>query len=275
MQRRLAAVDWVGVKIAEHLVATARFGARSLLIEERAVWLWRHLRHALPDALSCLLMMDHLHLVAPPGYRVRLRRVLAAFTAKFGVRFDVLEPEAGNSPAIVGRMIRYGLFNPVRAELVDDAWAWRWSTLRDLGGASHPVWTPLERVAEVLELAPDVTLRTLTTIGGQRHAPPSREPVLTATASAIHRSIRAALQLTAEEAATDRTARHLFVQAAHTVANPTAQQLADELGCSTRTIVRARSARHPALDAVLTCLRDPRLHAAPPSSLPAVTRAAS
>jgi|GEM_PF-840715 len=261
LQRGEAAVDLWVVKIAEHLVATARFGACSLLVEERAVWLWRHLQRALPEALSCVLMPDHLHIVAPSGCQDRLRRVLAGFTAKFGVRFDVLDPEPGNSAAIVGRMIRYGVFNPVRARLVEDAWAWRWSTLRDLGGACHPVWTSLDRIAAALELPPDVTLRSLTTIAGERLAPPAREPVLTATTTAIHESIRAALRITKEEATRSRAARHLFVQAAQAIAPTSAQRLADELGCSVRTVVRARAARHPALDAVLTCLADPRFRA--------------
>ena len=263
MQRRRCGVDWVGVRIAEHLVATTRHGARSLLVEERAVWLWRHLRRAVPGAFSCVLMPDHVHIVAPPGCRDRLRRVLSAFTARFGVRFDVLEPEPANSRAVLGRMMRYGLFNPVRAGLVDDPWMWRWSTLRDLGGATHPPWMTLLQVAGALELPPDVALRTLTTIGNQRAEPPANEPILVATASAIHGSIRAALRLSIAEAARSPLARHLFVQAAHAIADPSTQRLAEELGCSNRTIVRARSSRHPALDAVLTCLADRRLHTEP------------
>ena len=80
-------------------------------------------------------MPEHLHLVTPPGMRDPLRRVLTAYTTRFGTRFDLADPEPGNSPAIVARQMRYGFFNPVRAGLTDDPWRWRWSTLRDLGRA--------------------------------------------------------------------------------------------------------------------------------------------
>lgn len=105
----------------------------------RARWLWERLRRALPDALSCVLMREHLHLTAPPGRGEPLRFVLIGYRRKFGVALDLLEPEPANSAAILFRQIRYGYFNPRREGLVTDPWSWRWSTLRDLGGACDPV----------------------------------------------------------------------------------------------------------------------------------------
>ncbi len=137
--------------VADHLIAHTRGGARSLLEHTNASWLWTRLRAGFPDALSCELMPDHIHLVAPPGRRTRFVRVLAMFTARFGVRFDVLV-EIANTADIAARMIRYGFHNPVRDALVSDPYAWRWSTLRDLVGATHPIWTPLQRVADALRL---------------------------------------------------------------------------------------------------------------------------
>jgi hypothetical protein len=150
--------------IAEHWVATTRGGDSSLLWPERAGWLWGRLRARIPEALSNLLMPEHLHLVAPPGYGVGLRRVLTAFTGRFGVRFDVLPPEPAHSLAIAGRKVRYGLFNPVRRRLVGDPLLWPWSTLRDLVGATADPWTPMSRIASTLRLSRPSTLRALTTV---------------------------------------------------------------------------------------------------------------
>ena len=115
------------MRIAEHWVATTRDGAR-LLVPQRARWLWERLRHHLPDAWSLTIMADHLHMVLPPGAGPRLRKLSSAFTGCFGVRFDVLPVEPANTADIAMRMVRYGLCNPVRAGLVDDAWAWPRST---------------------------------------------------------------------------------------------------------------------------------------------------
>jgi hypothetical protein len=84
------------------------------------------------------------------------------------VRLDLAEPEPANSVAILFRQVRYGFFNPQRDGLVDDPWRWRWSTLRDLGGACLPAWMELPRVAQTLELPPPRALRRLTTIGDFR-----------------------------------------------------------------------------------------------------------
>lgn len=105
--------------VAEHLIAHTRGGARSLLEHTKASWLWARLRAGFPDALSCALMPDHVHLVAPPGGQTRFVRVLPMFSARFGVRFDVIV-EIANTADIAARMIRYGFHNPVRDALVAD-----------------------------------------------------------------------------------------------------------------------------------------------------------
>lgn len=53
--------------------------------------------------------------------------------------------------------------------------------------------------------------------------------------------------------------KRLVVQAGYAVGLPNARRLAADLGCSERTVHRVRVPRHPGLDAVLTCLGDPRL----------------
>jgi hypothetical protein len=246
-------------KIAEHLVATTRNRDRSLLEPERASWLWTHLQAGFPDALSCVFMPDHLHLVAAPHGEARFRRVLTAFTQCFAVKFDILDPEPANSPAIVGRMIRYGLFNPTRANLIDDPFAWTWSTLRDLVGACHPVWTPLSRVASTLRLSSQLTLRTLTTVDGHSYAPPTLQSLPTAGVAQVRLAVRSALRIVTPITTLSATERRLVVETCFHIGAPRVDEIAAQLGCSVRSIHRDRATHHPALDAVLLCLTDPRL----------------
>jgi hypothetical protein len=245
--------------IAEHLVATTRGRDRSLVWPERAVWLWERLRANFAQALSNVVMPDHVHLVAPPGLLARLRGVLSAFTAKFGVRFDVLEPEPANSPAIAGRMMRYGFFNPVRAKLVADPWTWSWSTLRDLAGAAYPVWTPLSAVATTLGASASNLLERLGAIGDLRAPPPQRVPIGVASLDAVRSAVASALRWREVDVARLPAGRRLFVQACQTIGGTATRTLADALRCSERSLRRYRAPAHPGLDAVLLCLGDARL----------------
>lgn len=251
--------------IAEHWVASTRGRQRCLLDPDKAGWLWARLRRAIPEAWSCVLMPDHLHLVAPPtggggpDIGTRLRRVLTGFTVRFGVKFEVLPPEVAHSREIAGRMIRYGFYNAVRAELADDPWCWTWSTLRDLGGATFPIWTHLSTVARGLGLAPATTLRRLTTTADLAPPPPVTGPVAVASVAAIRAAVAAVLRIPFASAGTDRTSRALVVQAAAAIGSTDARTLAIALRCGERTVYRDRTATHPALPAVLRCLSNPRL----------------
>ena len=245
--------------IAEHLVATTRGGDRSLVWPEQAGWLWERLRANFEDALSLVVMPDHVHLVAMPAGVERVRRVFAAFTVRFGVRFDVLEPQPANSPEIAGRMMRYGFFNPLRDRLVEDPWAWPWSTLRDLGGAVYPVWTRLSSVTMTLGLSAEVALRTLTTIGGRAAPVPRPQRVEVASLDVVRSAVASALRIQDVAVRTSAAARRLFVQACRAIGDPPARKLAEVLGCGERSLRRYRSPVHPGLEAVMLCLGDERL----------------
>ncbi len=244
--------------MAEHLVATTRAYERSLLAPAHAAWLWERLRIGVPDALSCILMPDHLHLVAPVGRRRRLQRILAAFSGLHGVRFDVLEPQPAASVQIAGRMMRYGFFNPVRARLTEDPFDWRWSTLRDLVGASDPIWTPGSRIAAFLRLPETRALHTLTTIGGVTVPAPRPTAVQCASLDQIREAVRSATR-SADPFRRSQGGRRLFVQASFAVGAPRPAHVAQALGCTVRSVRRYRTPRAPALPAVLLCLGDPRL----------------
>lgn len=258
----MRAVDGLRMAVAEHLIAHTRDGARSLLEHGQASWLWTRLRARFPDALSCELMSDHVHLVVPPGGRVRFVRVLAMFTARFGVRFDVLV-EVANNADIAARQIRYGFYNPLQDSLVTDPYAWRWSTLRDLVGAAYPIWTAAHRVADVLALRPERLLRLVTTNADLRPRRPELATSAAASMDVFLDATSAALRLA--DPARNGLGRKLVVQAAYAVGAPKAPQLAADLGCCKRTVERVRAQRHPALSAVLLCLSDARLrHPAAP-----------
>lgn len=247
--------------MAEHLVATTRGRDRSLVEAQRGAWLWEHLRLALVCVFSCVLMPDHLHLVVGPGQSRRLRRVLNGFTCRFGVRFDVLEPEPANSFAIAGRQMRYGFFNPVRSGLVDDPWRWTFSTLRDLGGAAYPVWTPLPEVSARLDLPPDRALRGLTVTADTRPPALATELPAVATMSAVQAALTSALRFDPRVRLDHPLGRALTIQTLLELGVPSGHGLAQRVGCSTATVRRHRSRRHPAVGAVLRCcLADPRLH---------------
>jgi hypothetical protein len=250
--------------IAEHLIATTRFGAR-LLAPAWARWLWDRLRTNVPEALSCVLMPDHVHLVAPPGARDRFRRVLAAFTARFGVRFDILPDGLANSADIAFRMVRYGFSNPVRAGLVDDPWAWPWSTLRDLVGAVVSIWTSPPHLAAMLAVPTQRLVAELTTTADRRTPPPRRTEVATASFGALRSAVGSALRLRDDDVVIDALGRRLVVQASEAIEIPRTIRLAELLDCSVRTIRRDAAERHPGPDAVLLCLSDARLLRGPSS----------
>ena len=245
--------------VAEHLVASVRGRGPVLLRADRAVWLWERLRGVIPTALACLVMPDHIHLVAPPGYHSALRRALTGFTRCFGVRFDLLEPQVANSPAIAARMIRYVFHNPLRSGDVGDPWCWTWSTLRDLAELTHPVWTPPRELSQHLQLAPEGLLRQLTHTADHHPAPPCPRRVDLASTPAILRAAAKVLRLDPASAANSMLARRLTIQTALEIGHITTRALAAELAIHPRTVLRNRTPPHPGLRAALTTLADPRL----------------
>ena len=257
--------------LAKHWVASTRGRERCLLDDDKAGWLWARLRVAIPEAWSCVLMPDRLHLVAPTGsvasveldVGVRLRRVMTGFTVRFGVRFNVLPPENANSGEIAARMSRYGFQNPLRAGFVDDPWQWTWSTLRDLGGAAFPIWTHLGTVADGLGMAPATALRQLTTTADVAPVPPVTRPVDVASVTGIRAAVAAVMRIPAAWTGRDRTSRALVVQAAAAIGPIDPARLAAALGCGERTVYRDRNGSHPALPAVMRCLSNPRLCGVP------------
>jgi hypothetical protein len=113
------------------------------------------------------LMPDHLHLlVEGPAdeLRQKLAHVAARTSQHLGHKrlwYRIPDPERVGSDDKLLRTVGYILLNPCRARYVADPLEWRWSTLRDLVGASHPAWVDARRLGTVLGWAPDVTTRRL------------------------------------------------------------------------------------------------------------------
>jgi hypothetical protein len=245
--------------LAEHVVVRVHAGPAWRPRPADVAWIWARFQRAFPDALACLCMPDHVHVVARAGQRPRLTPVLGALVKRFGRRFEAGDPQVANTPAIAARMVRYAFLNPVRGGLVDDPWEWRWSTLRDLGGATYPTWTDRAALARLLHLHPSALLRQLTETADHRPPPlASRSPDLASTMG-VREAVAAALRLPTECVLGSDLGRRLTVQACIAIGDPKVRVLAAKLGVCERTIRRNRSPRHPALDCVLQCLADPRL----------------
>ncbi|HEY0877956.1 MAG TPA: hypothetical protein VGE10_05840 [Zeimonas sp.] len=127
-----------------HLVARAAEGARPLRSRAACADLWSRLGSRF-DVVACVLMPDHVHLLARVDSAVALRafaRVLSSFRARiFASREQdrsVFEWErlphpqkVQRDPRHVARTIRYIHLNPCRDRLCDDPLEWEWSTHRD------------------------------------------------------------------------------------------------------------------------------------------------
>jgi len=144
-----------------HLVARTRYGARPFVHRRACADLWHRIRRHF-DVVACVLMPNHVHLLAPLGRGRNLRsfaRILSASWMQMRAAVDPdLEFRWEPVPAPqrvqtdrkhIARTIRYIHLNPVRAGLCGDPLEWEWSTHRDWVGAvalssvNHERWTTI------------------------------------------------------------------------------------------------------------------------------------
>ncbi len=249
-------------------------GAHDLLTDVHARWLWTAFERAFPDALIAMLMPNHAHLIVRRSKNVRLR--FGAILGRFSLRFRdglpgwqrIPEPDRIANTRILRRLYRYVALNPCRADLAADPLEWRWSTYRDVFGATAGPWTETGRVAAALDHPIDgfepslhhyVSSDTECKVGG---TPP---PVLPATGDnapsldTLYAAAAAALREPVHAAATNRQLRVLFIQAARATPHRT-HAIAELAGCSVRTVQRNRQVERDeqALEAVRRCVAEGR-----------------
>jgi hypothetical protein len=257
---------------AWHLVAHTRSGWRAVVQWSSASWLWAQLRRHFPLALGCMLMRDHLHLLArgePRELRALLARVLRAHGRRFGpVRWDVAEPAPARTVAIARRTLRYLLLNPVRSNDVDDPLSWPWSTLRDVLGAVVDPWVDAERLHALLPAPardPAQAWHRIIVQGSEPASAIHRFPrpassTLVFPLHAARESAAAALRSHPDATQQRGATRRLFVQSVrqlHPVPTIVLARACSITPRSTRDLLRNPDPR--ALRAVHLCLGDERL----------------
>lgn len=137
--------------LAVNLVARLRDHVRARLEGDHASWLWKHLRRAFPEALACMFMPNHVHLlVCVPSARLAhasFVKVLAAFARAFRIAAPVWQPIPAPTviePTKVLTLVRYYALNPAWARLAKDPLGWHWSTHLDICDAVADPWVTID-----------------------------------------------------------------------------------------------------------------------------------
>jgi REP element-mobilizing transposase RayT len=125
-----------------HWTVRSEYGTRPFYQAGVAADAWAWFKDAAPDARAAVLMPNHVHLLLPRADAPEFFGVLGALSRHHGIRWDRPRdpsPVAGRQHLV--RSVRYTALNPTRAALTGDPASWRWSTYRDVVGASAKAWT--------------------------------------------------------------------------------------------------------------------------------------
>jgi REP element-mobilizing transposase RayT len=134
-----------------HLVARTASNARPFDRRFACADLWAGITRSF-DLVACVLMPDHVHVLAQIEREIALRtfaRVLSAFRRRMQARNDealafdwepLPQPEkVQRDRRHIARTLRYIHLNPTRDALCNDPLKWEWSTHRDwIGAVVHP-----------------------------------------------------------------------------------------------------------------------------------------
>ena len=143
----------VAARVWIHLTAKLTLGMPELTRDESATWVWPRMRLAFPETIAAILMPDHPHLLMPSADaeadRRRLARLLGQLARRLGVRGQASiapPPELIRPGIVLARQVRYIALNPCRKRLRRCPLAWRWSTHRDVIGATVEPWVTDRRL---------------------------------------------------------------------------------------------------------------------------------
>jgi len=236
-----------------HLVAHMGFGRKDLADPVVAGRVWDGMRRVFPDALSALVMPDHVHLTdeteAPDRARKDLARVLSRATYGMGRRLWLPVP----APEVIREdrlrtVLRYVLLNPCRKGLTDDPVQWIWSTYRDVLGAVARPWVDPGRLARRLgerEAGFELRFHRYVTADG-RVSEEARQGFRPATSATIpSRSLEeialaagASLRCSPDEIRRRGSARQAFLALARAQGWKDSEVLAEACGVTPRAIRR-------------------------------------
>ena len=145
--------------LALHLVCRSYRNLAPLTATHSNAVLWKSLQKTFPDAMSCVLMPNHLHLILPAHYQKhaiwKLGILARAFTKRFFPGHSVWEriPPPTEIPDVhhLARNIRYVHLNPCRKGLVKDPLSWLWSTHRDVCDLVFRPWIDSRALLNTLQ----------------------------------------------------------------------------------------------------------------------------
>lgn len=238
--------------------------------------------------MACVLMPDHVHLLAHVAPHTALRafaRVLSAFRIRMQAKRALPHPFEWEPPPLpekvqrdrrhIARTIRYIHLNPARDALCDDPLDWEWSTHRDwVGAVAHPCvdrarWSAamgrrVESCSEWLHeyVSADVSVRSPRPLENPEpflSAAP-KDASLDALSIAVARVLRSRSRALSEFSTAERL---LFLQAASRWTHYRPSELARHVGLhptNARKAIRRSDGMHAdALHAMALTLADPRL----------------
>lgn len=237
-----------------HLVARTAAHAQPFQHRAACAELWRRIARSF-DLVACVLMPDHVHVLAQIERDIALRtfaRVLSAFRlrmrasgqAEFDFDWEALpQPEkVQHDKRHIARTVRYIHLNPTRDSFCDDPLEWEWSTHRDwVGAVAQPVvdrarWARAmgRRLPSCVEwlheyVSADVSIARPRPISDPvPHLQAEKDASLDAIASVVPRVLRSAHSAPPDFGAIER---RLFLLAAARWTRYRAPELARFVGC--------------------------------------------
>lgn len=262
-----------------HLTAKQRDADDSLLLPERATWMWAALERQFPRALGVHLMRDHVHIVTPVAdmraTRQALGRILANYVRVFGFESRYWrrspDPIPIRNQLMLERAVRYVALNRNREHTALDPIEPVWSTHRDVIGATARAWVDAPRLRHALGWRPAdflaryhhyVSRDTSVSIDGTPLPVPvgpraDRQFDFTTIAGAAASAYRSLPRA----ARAPGPVRDLFIALALDQGHDRIDRLADVLSVSRWTVRRRANVGvdQRALHASRMCLSDPRL----------------
>jgi REP element-mobilizing transposase RayT len=258
---------------AYHFVARANVTLFPLTDRDGCADLWQRLRKRFPEIAACVLMPNHLHLLAfteaPESAVWGLGVDLRAWTRRFHPKTKVWSPipRAIKIPDHhhLKRQIRYVHLNPCRARLVKDPLEWEWSTHRDLTGCVIDPWPRHAKLAAVFGTS-------LSKLGESAHRYISADPTVAVGGTPIVRASKPGEIMSANievilSAASSATRKKIKFRrgilrdlTVHTTDHLGLIESPDKLGLSLKgwKHILTRPVPAQSLRAILTIMNDPR-----------------